>query len=453
MEATFRAGGLASGLDSNSIIDSLADIQRNTIRQMEKRQEAFKIQLSGIGNLKNKIEALHTATSKLSENGVLASSITSGAAGFTAVAEDGAVAGTYDVMVTNLARAAKARTAVGFTDSGAPVTGGNLSINVGGTITDVPIADGDALSDVAFKINQSGANVTASIVSDGVNSYLSVTTNETGHEIGQPPGSALSITETSTGSLGQPLGLSVIQQAENATFEVDGLAIERRSNTVTDVVSKTTLTLNQVTAAPEELKIQRDLEGTKEALQTFLDAYNALNELIQGDLDVDENTDRQKTLAGDPSLRSLQTRLKQIMTVEVAAAGTDIRTLVDIGIKSEKDGSLTLDEGTLKEALARDESAVRAVFAATGGIAEQVENLRDVQNDADDGVLSARQEGLNARLEQLDLDIANQELRIEKFRETLIAKFTAMEEIVSRMNSMSDFISQLKFPGFSSGDK
>lgn len=451
VESSFRAGGLATGLDTNAIIDQLTQIQRAPILAIEKRQEAFSIQLSGLGRLRSALEAMKSASTKLATGGVLGVSTSEGMAGFKAKAVSGAPVGTFDIQVTNLARAAKARSS-SFADSNAQVAGGTLSISANGVVTDVAITDGATLADVAFTINQSGAAVTASVVNTGTSSYLTFTSKETGYPIGGAPGDALSITETTTGSTGAPLGMTITQAAENATVIVDGLSVERRTNTLTDVIDDVTLTLTAETSAAESLVVQRDIDQTEAAVTEFVTAYNAVMAIVQGDLNFAANTDRQKTLGADPSLRNLQVSLRNLLTTEVTSAGTDVRTLVDIGVKSARDGTLSVDRATLEEALARSETGFASVFAGVGGIGEQVERIVELQTDSEDGALSIREEGIDQRIEAGRKQIENLELRVEAFRQGLIARFTAMEELVSSLKSMGNFLEQVKFPGFGGGD-
>ena len=69
-----------------------------------------------------------------------------------------------------------------------------------------------------------------------------------------------------------------------------------------------------------------------------------------------------------------------------------------------------------------------------------------------EGILKQREDGINDNIDSIDLEIEQMELRVQKFKEGLIAKFTAMETIVSQLNSTGDFLSQVKFPGFGGGD-
>ncbi|MCP4503811.1 MAG: flagellar filament capping protein FliD [Deltaproteobacteria bacterium] len=445
-EGTFRAGGLASGLDTNLIVDQLTDLQRQPIRSLERKQEAFRIQLSGIASLKSGLESLKKAASSMSDEGVLGVTASSNS-GFTATASPYSFAGSYSVRVDALAQTAKERTTA-FASAAGEVTEGTLSLNIHGTDYDFSMAAGGTLADVVFAINQSSAPVSATILNDGTNSYLSITNTETGHEIGQPASSALTITENYTGGSGQTLGFASVQAASNALFNVDGVDFERTTNTISDVVPGTDIVLKNVTTVAEDLLQTIDLDKTEENLKTFVNAYNAMMSLIQGDLDVKDDADRAKSLAGDSSVKILQRSLQRMLTTEVTDAGTSVRTLSDIGITTERDGSLLFSRDKMEKAITRDAAALGTIFSGSNGISTQMVSLVDIQTDAEDGILTTRSEGLQESIDRIDLEVDQMEIRVENFRNALIAKFVAMENIVSGTQVSANFLSQVKFPGF-----
>ena len=159
MAATFQAGGLASGLDTNTIVDKLVQIQSRPLDLLRKRQGALRTQVSLLGELASKLSALRDAARSLADGGVLALKPTSANVSFTASPGSNAVAGSYSVQVTALAQAAKARSQA-FA-AGEVVQGGTLSLTVQGTAYAVTVADGSVLEDVAAAIRLSGAPVSA----------------------------------------------------------------------------------------------------------------------------------------------------------------------------------------------------------------------------------------------------------------------------------------------------
>ncbi len=440
MAATFQAGGLASGLDTNTIVDKLVQIQSRPLDLLRKRQGALRTQVSLLADLLSKLSALRDAARSLADGGVLGLKPTSANVSFTAAPGSNAVAGSYAVQVTALAQAAKARSQA-FA-AGEVVQGGTLSLTVQGTAYAVAVADGSALEDVAAAIRLSGAPVSAVVLDDGTSRYLSITARDTGHPLAGAPADALTIAEATTGATGRPLAAAVFQQARNATVLVDGLTFVRQGNSVSDAVPGTTLSLRTQGGAAEDLVLANDPDGTRAKLQTFVDAYNAVISLVQKQLGVKPETDRESTLAGDPSLRSLQSALQQIGAATVPGLPT-VRALADLGVRTQRDGTLAIDGTTLSRAIATDAAAVNAVFAtATTGISALVGTLADGFTRAGDGILSARRDSLNRTVSSMDVQAEALQKRLDRYRETLVAQFAAMERVVSGLRASGNYLAQ-----------
>jgi flagellar hook-associated protein 2 len=442
-DATFRAGGLASGLDTNSIIDQLIKIEQRPVDKLKTRQDGLRTQVSTLASIISTLASLKTSAQSLGSGGALATKIESGTAtGFSATTGTGATSGSHTVDVDFLAVAAQQRSAAFDSATGA-VRGGSLTLRVMGTDYPVPINDGAALSDVALAIRQSGAPVSATVVNDGTDNYLSILNNETGFPLTGVAADALTITENYTGSGSNAvLGFAEVQAAVNAEVKVDGLLIKRTSNNISDVIPGVTLSLKAVTTANETVVIGNDVTGTSTNIQKFVDAYNESLKLIQAQLQSSATTDRSTTLAGDAALRSLQRSLQGLVTSEVTAAGS-VRVLADLGVKSARDGSLSIDSTVLKAAIARDSASVNELFAdATEGLGKLTTTLATNYTNAANGILVSKRKGLEVTVEKMNDAIETLEMRIETRRQGLIAQFAAMEKIVSNMRSLGNFLSQ-----------
>lgn len=437
--AVFTASGLASGLDTASIVDKLVQLESQPITLLQGRQSALKTQLSAIGAIVSKLGALRDAATALQKSGVLAVASASTNTSFAATPSSGATAGRYAVQVLSLARAAQARSAA-FASSTAPVQGGTLNLTVQGAAYAITIADGTSLADVAFQIRASGAPITATVLSDGTSSYLSLTDRDTGYAVGGQPADALSFSFTpAAGATGQALGLATTTVAQNAQVSVDGLTLTRQSNTISDAIPGTTLAL-KAQGAVEDLVLNTDADGTEKKLQQFVAAYNDVIKLVQAQLSPTKDTDRSLTLAGDRAIRDLQLNLQMLTSKTVAGLGT-VRTLADLGIKTGRDGSLSIDSTTLAAALQRDPQAVNAIFTTqTTGLGAVVSSLVDRETQSGTGVLSLDQKRINDNLSHLDDQIATQQARVAQYRAALVAQFTAMEQTVSKLKAISSYL-------------
>jgi flagellar hook-associated protein 2 len=430
-----QAGGLASGLDTNSIIDSLVSLQRTPITQIEERMKAVRVRVSALSTVATQLKALGTALDDLSNNGVRAASVTSKNTAFTATTASGAVPGRFSVQIDQLATAAKARSGL-LPSETAPVAGSTLAFSIDGTTTNIEIADGTPLNEVADQLNASGLPITAAVLFDGTRGVLSLSRTTTGHAVGSDPSTALSITETVTGSTGTALGLTMTA-AKNTVAQIDGLRFERQSTRIVGAVPGVSIEANAEGGASETLSVAEDAAKTKERVQTFITAYNAIAKNIQSELNITAETDRGKTLAGDTSLRLLQGQLQRTLTSSLGSGG--LQTLADLGLKTGRDGTLSLDDATFTKALERDGAGVDRLFSKTGAIGVAISNVVSGFTDAD-GILPQRTTSFNAETRRLEDEKLKKEARLEAFRAQLVMQFTAMENIVASMNSTSSFL-------------
>jgi|GEM_PF-5958728 len=160
------------------------------------------------------------------------------------------------VTVHQTAKAA-AGTSAGF-DNNEIVRAGSVSISIDGHERAIAISQGATLANVAEAIQNSGADVTATVVSEDGQQRLSVVRRTSGHAGPLGPSEALSFSETYSGTAGKSLDLKTTQAAQNARLTVDGQTIERRSNSINDAVVGTTLRLDANTP-PGQVFENRDL--------------------------------------------------------------------------------------------------------------------------------------------------------------------------------------------------
>lgn len=462
--ATFSVGGLASGLDSNTIIDKLVELESTPITLLKARQAGVKTQISALADIAARLGNLLGAANSLRDGGALGVKVTSSNTAFSASPGSGAQGGTSSVLVSRLATNARALSA-GFT-AGEVVADGTLTLSARGKTyafaiagnqltttvdgvarTPVTLSAGATLSELSSAIRLSGAPVSANVLDDGTQKYLSVVARDSGYPLTGVPADALAVSFAATGG-GKVPGF-VGTDAVNADLTVDGVRFRRTSNTVTDAVPGVTLTLKALSAGvlpdgsggtAEQLTLVNDADSTQTKLKTFVDAYNVVAAAVQRQLAVTKDTDRAASLAGDATLRTLQGRLRALVTTS-ATGGTGIRSLTDLGIRSGADGQLTISSTTLASAIAADAGAIGSIFTtANTGLAALVKGLSDTYTTAGTGLLAARQDSLNAQIKRMDASAADLQRRVDLFRSGLVRQFTAMEKVVSQLKSTGTFL-------------
>ncbi len=198
---TISFSGLASGIDTSSIISSLVTAEQAPITQLQTQEDTYNTALSSWQQLNANLSSLQSAASSLGEaatfTAATASSSNSSVASISAL--PGAQVGQHSLTVTQLAQSQKVVSGSFASGSTALGESGGFTLN-GKTIS---VASSDTLNDVAVKINASGAGVTATVVHVGANNYrLTLSGNQTG------AANALSAADNGTGAVLSDLGLT-----------------------------------------------------------------------------------------------------------------------------------------------------------------------------------------------------------------------------------------------------
>jgi len=433
----FKAGGLISGLDTNTIIEQLIAIDKIPITKLQTKKAGFKSQVSALGRVKSSINKLITAAKDLdTTNEVLALKATStDTDAFTATALGSAAQGSYTLEVASLAVAAKKRSA-GFADAATTtVQAGTLNFSVkGDDAVEVKITEGDTLQEVAYNINQTVEGVSATIIFDGTKSYLSITNDETGHSIGSDPSSAMKVVETYTGTTGSALDLADVQTAQNAKMTIDGLNVEAETNKVSNAIAGVTMTLLDTTSKAETLAVKADPEQVNTNITGLVSAYNDVLTVLAKETTITQGTNRNATLGADPTLRTLRSTLSQLVTSEITSlSGQKYNSLASVGIKTGATGTLSITAKTLEDALAANLSSVGNIFTADDGIADKLVAALKPYVDLD-GILATREDGISRSVKAIDKRIESMDARLAKYRTQLIRQFTSMENSLSAIN-------------------
>lgn len=459
--STFSIGGLATGLDTSSIIAKLMDLERNPERIMQANQTKLKKQVdaykqieTALSTLQGVMQGINTsATFKGMKSTVGDSSV------LTASATSTASPGTHTIQVLALARSQR-QVSTGYASNTALVFNtGSFTIDDGaGTVKTVTIAEGqNSLQGITAAINASGANVTASIINDGTGTpYRLVITgkdtkNYTVNFAGLttlPAGGTGSLTPTLLG----PADPSY-QAGVNASFKLDGVTITKTSNTVSDAITGVTLNLLKE-GATTTFAVTNDTDGVTQKINDFIKAYNSAITPINLQSVYNPDTKTAGILSGDSTLRTVQSKLSSLLTTPVSGATGVYKTLASIGITSDKkDGTLSVDSAKLADALSNHFDDVVDLFTHnTGvstslptnqyGIAQQFNLVIDTivhpyvgSSSIYNGLIETRIKGLNGSISDIDKRISEMESRITQMQANLQKQFTAMENMVSSLQS------------------
>ncbi|GAB6192639.1 flagellar filament capping protein FliD [Desulfocastanea catecholica] len=463
MSITFS--GLATGLDTDSIIKDLMALERAPLERVVAKKTAATKRLEAFAQFKSRLDGLKTAVSAMTLTSQVQStkvSLSSEEA-FTASTSSGGV-GSYNVSVTQLSQVQKNITS-GFSSNNAAILGtGTITVNG----TDIPVtADNNSLLGLAKSINALSdcTGVQVSIINDGsaTHPYHLVFT-------GQDAKTSFDITSTLGGAIPGDLGFTTtqVQAAQQAVAIIDGITVVSDTNTITDAISGVTLNLNSVNATISDdppvyettrMDIQADTGALKEKVTAFVTAYNEIMEWILSGYkefgsstrpsDSAEDADNQEELLGtilrgDPTINSMKRQLQGVLTNAIHNSGS-FHILSEIGITSNLNGTLAQDNTKLDAALKNNFDDMVHLLSgddATEGVMKGFNALLLNITSGTNGMYAVKKTAYDSSVKRFDSQIAQMELRMTKREQILRSQFNAMEQLVSSLNAQGNFLTQ-----------
>ena len=433
--AQFQASGLASGLNTSSIIDQLILADSAPLNRLKQLQSDYQVQISTLGTMVTQLQALNTTAASLSKNGVVTIQPSGTYADFSTTGSAKALGG-YDITVSKMAQEAKMRSQ-SFTSAqdATVIPAGNLQFSIDGTDSVVIDTTGKTLADIAEAINQGVSQVTASVVSTDSGYYLNVARKSTG--FATTSDAALSVVSD------PGLNLTTQQSAQNAQITVDGLTVTRPTNAISDVIPGVTLNLNGTSGVTNHVVFAANSSGTETALNTFVDAYNTLTATLHSQLVMDPTVSYGQTIVDHETTSSIQ-RAMQSMLSSTVVAGGGVRTLTDLGLELQRDGTLSVNTITLNKSIAANPGAVNAIFSTSStGIAAIIKKLSDAQTNKSTGALVSQENSLQSSISDMTDRETQMQSNLDAERTRLTAQFTAMEQLVSGFTNAGSYLTQI----------
>ncbi len=405
--AGITAAGLGSGMDISSLVSQLVAAERSpATSRLDSRETKLKAQISAIGSFKSGLSNFQSALASLKKPDAFQSMKATAADDklFTATTENGAQVGNYDIKVEQLAQAHRLATPADrvFASTSAVVGTGTLTFQFGAydadtnsfaanankSVQTVTIdASNNTLAGVRDAINKANIGVTASIVNDGNGYRLVIGAKDSGAAnslkitADDPSLSLLAFDPTNATDRSTKQTVA----AADAKIVVDGLAVTSASNTVKEVIPGVTLNLKAKGDTATSLTVAQDVSGVTKTLETFVKSYNDLMSTTKSLTGYNAQTKTAGTLAGDYNVRSAVNRIRDIFTSSVTGVSGSFKSLADIGISLQSDGTLNLDSTKLAKALGSDTEGVASLFARAGGTTDPLVNYVGSTSDSKAG--------------------------------------------------------------------
>jgi flagellar hook-associated protein 2 len=450
--------GIGSGLDINAIVSGLvaAEGDAKTFLLANKRSDT-ESEISAFGGLKSILSTSVTPplTFLKSATNFQINTLTSADPSvYTATATSGSVApGVFAIEVRDFAEAHKLMT-TGFTDEDTVVGTGTLTISVGASSFDVTIDNSnETLAGIRSAINDATDNtgVSATIINvddgaGGTEAKLILSSNDTGtanaititvddDDLTDTDVSGLSVFDSAT-------QLTQINAAVDAEIYIDGQKVLSSSNTVVDAIQGVTITIvKKDVGNVHDLTVATDTASIKANIELFVSNYNSLRTFMNAVTAFDSEAGTVGVLLGDATIRNISNQIRTQISDTVTGISGQYTTLVDLGITSKSDGTLIIDATKLDTALNTNMDDVSELFSSANGVATKLDSIVNEYTKSD-GLLDSKTKGLNDTVDDINEDLADLELTLTALEERLFAQFSALDILMTQLNSTSSFLTQ-----------
>ncbi len=453
--------GTGSNLGLEDLLTQIVNAERTPAEtRIKAKQTTINANISALGALKSTISDLQASLAKLKSPSFFnaRSAVAGDTSVISATATSSANPGAYAIEVIDMAKAHKVAS-TDFATAATTVGSGTLNITLGTSSFDVTITAGenDTLAGIRDAINNAsgnGGNVQASIltVSDGLGgtaSKLVLTSAKSGAS------NAISVAVTAdadgvdndNAGLSQLISanLSQIDPAQDAKITIDGFAATSSTNQFTNAIEGVTINVlkedpNDV-ALPSSLTVATDKTGVKTGIENFVANYNALVTIFNTLTNYDPSTQTRGLLSGDSSVSVMEAQIRRIMKDVVSGGADGLSSLADIGISTNRNGSIALDDLKLSNALSTRFDDFDELFTGDNGIATRLDKLA-TQLLGSGGVFATRESSLNEQMSKTQDQQTALAVRLEKLEARYRAQFSALDILISQLNQTSSFLTQ-----------
>ena len=462
--------GSNSGLDLKALVKKLVDVERKPIDAARLKQVGLTAKLSSFSGLRVSLSSLKAALLPLSTLSITEtkSASTSDSSVVTARADSSAAPGIASInQVVQLARAHKLGSG-SFDAPSAKVGSGRLEIKMGKEVVSV-INDSQhqSLTDIRDKINAADAGVTASVLKVDEEDYrLVIQGNKTGtknllsidvldDDGGHGDETGLSQLRHQPGDpfAGTPeAGLTTIQEAQDAIVIVDNISFIRPTNIVDDLIPGVTLTLQKETEEKANITVnvssRFDSAGMKGQIESFVTAYNNLIRALNTAQLFDAKTGEKGPLLGDATARTITGKFHALVQGRVPGLKGAFTGISQIGIVSEKDGTLKIDPAKLDAALLSDPVAVGRLFSGDNSTDTSVPGMADLTlkyvsnlQSVTTGDITFKEKGLKGSIATIDAEITKLTKQVESFEVKTRERFAKLEGVLQRLEGIGSGLS------------
>lgn len=454
--ATTSFSGVGSGIDFSVIRDAILDQRTRPVSLMQTKVSDYNSRIESLKQLNTALAALTTASEGLLNRDIGSgrSASASDSSIVTASASSTANIGSFDLAImrlaSNLAQASRSYSSTTTAVLAGGATTGTFELRKAGAATGTAItidSQNNTLEGLRDAINAANAGVTASIVDvngDGTGNQLVLNSKDSGAT------GRVELVETSATGTQADLNVRSLNPPDgdfaklDASLTINGLAITRSTNTVSDAVAGVTLSLKKLGSSAVSVTQSTDIENK---LRGFITAYNTVQDAVASQYKKDGQNRPTGILAGDSTLRSVQRQLRDATSSLSLANGGSFTSLTDLGITKDVNGNLALDSATFGEKLKNNPNDVKALlFGATDAQVGLFEQFNTVSKNLSDSITGSVQNaitGYQSSVTSMNARISDRLAALQLLKTTLTNRFSVADAAIGQLNGQGTALTNI----------
>lgn len=433
---TTTIDGIVSNLDTTALIEASVAIQRAPMLVLAQRAKDYEAQQESVAGIRNRLVTLSDAIRKMDTPTEFRSYAVfpQPQTNIAVKANQGAQTGTYTIRVDTLASAQTSKSQ-GFDTKTAPIGTGNFSVTVGGVTTNVAVTAANDDLDSFAKSLDAVPGISAYIIDTGatVGRYRLMVS-------GDKTGAANAVSFDGSGLTGPSPTFTNTADAVDAEIDLSGITLTSSTNKFDTAIPGIEIDLVK-TGAAETITVSEDGSAMRQKLADVIDAYNALHAYQDTQTVFNPDEGLRGPLFGEATTRGAVDDVSNTIMNRFSVAGTDFSTLAQLGVKTERDGTLSFDTEVFDEAFAADSASVETFLtSADGPLVTVADRIDGLYTDSEKGTLVQREESLESTVAQLNESIESSQERLDSLAKRLREQFTSMELLLGKIKGTESYL-------------
>jgi len=436
---TLSTLGLGSqGVLTNDIIDKLKEAdEASIVTPIENKKLAVENKQTELSQIKSLALELSTSVTNMTYETPY-NNITQDISGDSvSITTTGNIEETnLSIDVTQLATRDIYETNDGFASKTAALESGSITINIDDKDYEISIDDGDTLESLVDKINKNtDSKVEASILNVGGDDPYKLIIKSA--QTGEKHRMSISSDSDSFSSGIDRIG----DAAQDAIFKVDGVSIQRDTNTVDDLIENVTINLEK--EGLSNISLKKDDSKIIEGIKDFVEKFNTLITTINQDTKYDPDTKEAGVFQGNSEIRNIARNLQDIVATTISK---DSKTAGDFGLEVQRDGTLVFDEEKFKTAYEEDSDATVEFFKAsnaTDGLFNKLESKLFDITISSQGTLKSLQKSFDDSISRYDEELIKAQERLDRQYDILTQKFASYDLIMGKLSSQASTLDSM----------